>query len=72
MAVLAVRHHLMPFLVAEGASEGLVPCLTGTEKVEGLAVTNAAVFGGDIRGIGNDLGHVRLMAFPAIGDNHFS
>ena len=72
MAVLAVGHHFVLRLMAESAFEGLVPCLTGAEKVEGLLVTCAAVFGRDIRSIGHSLRHVRLMAFPAVGGSHFS
>ena len=43
MTVLALGHHLVFCLVAEGAGEGLVLGLAGGEKVEGLLVTCAAV-----------------------------
>jgi len=43
MAVLAVGHHLVLCLVAEGTCKGLMLRLAGIEKVEGLFVTCAAI-----------------------------
>ena len=44
MAILAFGHHLVLFLMAECACQGLVFGLAGTEKVKNLDVTCAAVF----------------------------
>ena len=44
MAGLARGYHLMLFLMAEGACQGLVLDLAGVEKIENLAVTSGAVF----------------------------
>ena len=44
MAILAVGYHLVLRLMAESTFVSLVPCRTGTEKVEGLLMTCSAVF----------------------------
>lgn len=43
MAVLAVGYHLVLFLVAEGAGEGLMFCLSAIEKVENRLMACAAI-----------------------------
>lgn len=62
----------MLFLMAEGTCQVLVLGLTGAEHVQYAAVTCAAVLRRCIVGIRNNLRHVRLVAFLAIGDDHFS
>src|SRR5512135_2549874 len=71
VAVLALGHHLMFFLMAERALECPVLGLAGGKHIVNRPVARGAKLRRRIRRIGNGLRHMRLMACFAIGGGHF-
>lgn len=71
VAVLARRHHPVLLLMTECAFEGPVFGTAGTEEAGSLLVAQSAVFGGDVRSIGNRLRHMWVVAFVTAGGDFF-
>ncbi len=66
VAVLALRHHLMFFLVTGYAEKGLMFCLAGNNHFVSFCVTGSALFGWSICSINNNFRHVSLVALLAV------
>lgn len=66
VAILAVRHHFVLFLMAECAVECAVNCLRGREQIELLAVACRTVLGVNVGSVAYFRGHMHFMAFVAI------
>lgn len=70
MAILALRHVSVLFLVTEGAVQRVVQRRRRVQKIECGFVARGAVFGFNLIGIPYHPGHMRLMALAAVGGCH--